>query len=288
MSAVAGPSPSVKTQGAGSSSFRCEPKRRSGPSGTALCSVLLAGALMLAAEPRLAGAQQPSPAQAQQLLQQNPALADVIRQRLQQSGLTAEQVRARLQASGYPANLLDAYLGSGVAPSAQPAGALELAAIQALGLPPVEQSLLAVDTGLIRMRGAYSPSRVFGVDVFRRTTTQFLPLLSGPVPADYKLGPGDVLVLILTGDVELAYTEQADMREVAVRRGGKPIATLDLYDYVLRGDTHSDIRLETGDVVFVPVHGIRAEVTGAVVRPAIYELKPTETLADLVRTAGGI
>src|SRR2546427_5174915 len=145
---------------------------------------LMLGVLLGAATP--AFAQVPSPAQAQsalqQAVQQNPGLPDMIRQRLQQSGLTAEQVRARLSASGYAPNLLDAYLGSGVAPSAQPAGALELAAIQALGLPPVEQSLLAVDTGLIRMRGAYSPSRVFGVDVFRRTTTQFLPLLSGPVP----------------------------------------------------------------------------------------------------------
>src|SRR5438552_18580159 len=49
---------------------------------------------------------------------------------------------------------------------------------------------------------------MLGVDVILRTTTQFLPLLSGPVPADYKLGPGDQLVLILTGDVELAYTLQ--------------------------------------------------------------------------------
>src|SRR3989441_10583616 len=152
MSAVAGPSPSVKTQGAGSSSFRCEPKRRSGPSGTALCSVLLAGALMLAAEPKLAGAQQPSPAQAQQLLQQNPGMADVLRQRLQQSGLTAEQVRARLQASGYPASLLDAYLGGGAAGQAglQP-GALGLAAIQAPGLPRDRGGTFLVDTGMIRL-----------------------------------------------------------------------------------------------------------------------------------------
>src|SRR5260370_9724112 len=56
------------------------------------------------------------------------------------------------------------------------------------------------------MGGGNGTSRVFGVDVFRRTTTQFLPLLAGPVPTDSKLGPGDVLVLILTGDVELAYT----------------------------------------------------------------------------------
>src|SRR2546425_3286727 len=328
----------------------------------------------------------PPPSQAQgalqQAVQQNPGLPDIIRQRILQSGLTAEQVRARLAAGGYPSNLLDAYLSGAVSGGQVPAGALELAAIQAVGVPPIEQSLLSVDTGLIRMRGTNVSSRVFGVDVFRRTTTQFLPLLAGPVPPDYKLGPGDALVLILTGDVELAYTlqvtregfilipqvgqvfvsnltldqlrdllytrlgrvysgvkrapnastrfdvsvanvranqayvvgevsqpgayqisslgtvltalyaaggvtERADMRQVEVRRGGKAIATLDLYDYLIRGDTRSDVRLETGDVVFVPVHGTRAEMSGAVVRPFIYELKPGETLGDLIKAAGG-
>src|SRR2546425_496412 len=154
----------------------------------------------------------PPPSQAQgalqQAVQQNPGLPDIIRQRILQSGLTPEQIRARLAAGGYPSNLLDAYLSGAVSGGQLPAGALELAAIQALGVPSVEQSLLSVDTGLIRMRGTNVSSRVFGVDVFRRTTTQFLPLLSGPVPPDYKLGPGDALVLILTGDVELAYTLQ--------------------------------------------------------------------------------
>src|SRR6266704_5722787 len=111
----------------------------------ALRTLLLGG--LLAAP--CAASQVPPPAQAQsalqQAVQQNPGLPDMIRQRLQQSGLTAEQVRARLSASGYAPNLLDAYLGgasSGGALSgaALPAGALELSAIQALGLPPVEQS----------------------------------------------------------------------------------------------------------------------------------------------------
>src|SRR3989441_490909 len=189
------------------------PTTRRAPQGTAPRSPLpwAAGVLVLVAVPVSAGGQVPpsqAPQALQQAAQQNPGLPDIIRQRIVQSGLTAEQVRARLAASGYPSNLLDAYL-SGSASSAQlPAGALELAAIQALGVPPVEQSLLSVDTGLIRMRGTNVSSRVFGVDVFRRSTTQFLPLLSGPVPPDYKLGPGDALVLILTGDVELAYTLQ--------------------------------------------------------------------------------
>src|ERR1700674_3473936 len=68
--------------------------------------VLSAGLFTLA--PRLS-AQNPSTAQAQQMLQ-NPALLQQLRQRIMSSGLTPDQVRARLRAEGYPENLLDAYL----------------------------------------------------------------------------------------------------------------------------------------------------------------------------------
>jgi len=47
---------------------------------------------------------------------------------------------------------------------------------------------------------------IFGLNVFRGQTTQFDPNLSGPVDANYRLGPGDRLALILTGDVSQAYT----------------------------------------------------------------------------------
>src|SRR6266581_2829079 len=328
----------------------------------------------------------PPPSQArealQQAIQQQPGLADVIRSRLRQSGMSAEQVRARLQASGYAQNLLDAYLGSATPGQGETIpGQMELNAIEALGLAPIGGQLVTLDTGLIRIPGR-APSDVFGVDVFQRTTTQFLPLLGGPVPSDYKLGAGDQLVLILTGDVELAYTlpvtregfilipqvgqvfvsnltldqlrdvlyarlgrvysgvrrganastrfdisvanvranqvyvvgevtqpgayqisslgtaltalyaaggvtERANMRDVVVERAGKTVATLDLYDYLLRGETRNDIRLETGDVIFVPVHGTRVDLAGAVVRPAVYELKRGQSLADLIQAAGG-
>src|SRR5204863_10097372 len=81
---------------------------------------------------------------------------------------------------------------------------------------------------------------------------------------------------------------RANMRQIETRRLNNVVATLDLYDYLLRGDKHDDIRLETGDVVYVPLHGTRVQVTGAVLRPAIYELKEGETLADLLRAAGGL
>src|SRR6266850_3371368 len=104
-------------------------------------------------------AQQPSQAQVQQALQQ-PGIADQLRQRIQSSGLTPDQIRARLSASGYSPTLLDAYLGGAASGGVQTApGALELQAISALGLPLFETPLLPVDTGLMRSRSGYTPSR---------------------------------------------------------------------------------------------------------------------------------
>jgi protein involved in polysaccharide export with SLBB domain len=83
-------------------------------------------------------------------------------------------------------------------------------------------------------------------------------------------------------------TERANLRRVEVRHVTGGADTLDLYDYLLRGDARSDVRLQNGDVIFVPVHGPRVEISGAVVRPAIYELADGERLADLIAAAGGL
>src|SRR5207344_577591 len=116
---------------------------------------------------------------------------------------TPDQIRSRLRASGYDPALLDNYLGNGQtgAPGAV-ASPDQLAGLAALGMSTAPVAAPPADTGRV-VAVAEAPSGVFGVDVFRRTTTQFLPLLSGPVPSDYRLGAGDQLVLILTGDVEL-------------------------------------------------------------------------------------
>src|SRR2546422_3861009 len=159
--------------------------------------------------------QLPSSAQVQQLLQ-NPGLAELLRQRIQQSGLSADQIRSRLRAAGYPDTLLNAYFGSaGPGQGAPTPDLMELSALQALGLPPVAGvgQVAPLDTGMVNATGQAlraeslaAGNYVFGVDVFRRSKTQFLPLLAGPVPPDYRLGAGDQLVLILTGDVELSYS----------------------------------------------------------------------------------
>jgi polysaccharide biosynthesis/export protein len=374
--------------------------------------------------------QRPSPAEAQQMLQNNPALLQQLRQKIMTSGLTPDQVRARLRAEGYPENLLDAYL-PGATGAADSSATTEdvFAAISQLGIADtVEVALLRcgvntdtlavpdtlpsgiIDTTMNKRRLAArreaaraacsarndSLSRgitktradidsgfvIFGLDFFRNATSQFDANLAGPVDANYRINPGDRLVLVLTGDVEQSYTldvtregfivipqvgqiwvnnltmaelenvlysrlgrvysgvrrgagatthfyatparlssnqiyvtgdvvrpgsyrvssagtalsalyaargpsDNGSLRQVLVRRGGAAVDTLDVYDYLLNGNTTHDVRLNNSDLVFVPIHGPRVRIVGQVARPATYEIRPNETLRDALRFAGG-
>ncbi|MEO7648500.1 MAG: SLBB domain-containing protein, partial [Gemmatimonadaceae bacterium] len=223
---------------------------------------------------------------------------------------------------------------------------------------------------------------IFGLETFRQPTNLFDANLTGPVDASYQLGPGDKLVLILTGDVEQSYqlevtregfivvpqvgqlfvnnlslaqledllysrlgrvysgvrrgpgattrfyitparlssnqifvqgdvmrpgahrvssagtamsalyaaggpTDNGTLRRVQIRRAGRTVAELDVYDYLLKGDASNDVRLRNGDIVFVPIHGPRVRIVGEIARPATYEMKQGEALDDALRFAGG-
>ena len=78
------------------------------------------------------------------------------------------------------------------------------------------------------------------------------------------------------------------LRNIALRRNGATVGTLDLYDLLLRGDTRGDVRLQSGDAIFVPPIGPKITVDGEVRRPAIYEVRNEESVAELVALAGGL
>jgi protein involved in polysaccharide export with SLBB domain len=83
-------------------------------------------------------------------------------------------------------------------------------------------------------------------------------------------------------------TERGSFRRVLVRRGGQVVREVDLYDYLLRGDASDDIRLEQGDIVFVPPAGGQVTVRGEFRRPAIYEVLEVEGLRDAIAFSGGM
>ena len=80
--------------------------------------------------------------------------------------------------------------------------------------------------------------------------------------------------------------ERGSMRAINLMRGGLCRTTVDLYRLLLYGDNSTDVRLESGDVIFVPVAGRRVAIRGEVERSAIYELSGDETAADVLQLAG--
>ncbi len=323
---------------------------------------------------------------------------EAVIERLRQSGITRVQLRAGLQRFGYDGALADHYFDaiegrSTPHPPNEPPFPLP-DVLASLGVPELSDTVVRVPADSSRVEGmdpepvrsqGTSPEgpTLFGLDLFRRLTNQFEAPTTGPVDPGYRLGPGDELTLVLTGDVESTYnadvtregyvlipdvgqvfvtgltleelrdelyyhlgqrfsgvqrgpaapiqfhigirrlrssvvyvigeaqrpgayqlssvatvlealyqaggpSEGSSFRTISVRRGGEVVRTLDVYGYLLYGDTRDDIRLEHGDVVFLPVSGPRVTVEGAVRRPAIYEIQPTEGLATVLSYSGGL
>jgi protein involved in polysaccharide export with SLBB domain len=78
------------------------------------------------------------------------------------------------------------------------------------------------------------------------------------------------------------------LRNIQIKRAGRIIGRLDLYQLLLYGDASGDRRLQSGDVLFIPPLGPTVGIDGQVRRPAIYELRTERTAEQLIALAGGL
>ena len=120
--------------------------------------------------------------------------------------------------------------------------------------------------------GAFRSIRIFLLGEVRKQGAYTVSALSTTINA-----------LLSCGGIK----ETGSLRTIQLKRAGRIIATLDLYDLLMRGDTSADQPLQPGDVIFVPVIKKQITVSGAVRRPAKYEIMGAETLASAVVLAGG-
>lgn len=105
------------------------------------------------------------------------------------------------------------------------------------------------------------------------------------------VNPGAFTVSSLTSMFNVVYqaggpNHRGSMRAIRLMRNGAQVAEIDFYDFLLHGNNASDVRLQTGDVIFVPVTGARVAIRGEVNREAVYELKGQEKASDLLALAG--
>lgn len=89
--------------------------------------------------------------------------------------------------------------------------------------------------------------------------------------------------LVASGGVK----QSGSLRNIQLKRKGKVVSDFDLYDLLLNGDTAKDIRLSSGDTLFIPTRQNSVTIEGQVTRPAMYELKGRVTMTGLLNMAGG-
>lgn len=105
------------------------------------------------------------------------------------------------------------------------------------------------------------------------------------VPGSYTLNSLSTAfnALYLSGGPNI----NGSFRNIDIFRDNKVLANLDVYDFLLKGDKSIDLRLNDQDIIRVNPYVTRVNLSGEIKRPAIYELKSSEKLSELITFAGG-
>lgn len=117
-------------------------------------------------------------------------------------------------------------------------------------------------------------------------TIRIFILGEAQIPGSYVVGSLSTMTnaIFSSGGI----TKIGSLRNIQLKRQGKVVTTLDLYDLLLNGDTSKDSRLLPGDVIFIPPIGKTVGLSGQVKRPAIYELKKETTVEEVIKLSGGL
>jgi polysaccharide export outer membrane protein len=228
-----------------------------------------------------------------------------IRAAIARRGLTEAEVRAQLQARGFDPRLADQYFGTTSSPNL-PSDSSGLqafeAALKAAGIlvMPDTLSAAAVTVPEADVLSNIGPSStgfgIFGKEVFSAQSTLFDPILAAPVDALYRLNAGDELQLIVTGDVERAYTLEIrrDGTIVVPQVGVIPVAglTLDAARTLVKSRAATSFRsLNYGtaklDLSVSRVRNNVVFVIGEAERPGSYSVGGTATVFNALMKAGG-
>ncbi len=131
-------------------------------------------------------------------------------------------------------------------------------------------------------------SELIGTDIFI-TLSELRSIDIYLVGAAYKPGTYTVSALSTITNVLFASggpSEVGSLRNIQLKRNGKLVTEFDLYSLLLKGDTSNDMRLQQGDVIFIPLQKATVQVSGDVLRPGIFEIQEGEKIADLQEYTG--
>lgn len=184
--------------------------------------------------------------------------------------------------------------------------------IDVYGISDLTKKLLVNTEGNIRFP-KYGPIKVAGLSIeqatnnVKRELTKLYPgLRNGTTSIKLSLGqmrsiqvtllgevvtPGTYTVPSLSTIMNALYTSGGpttigSFRQIELVRNGKVISNFDIYDFLLKGDLTKNILLQDQDIIKVAPYHKRVTVIGAIKKPAIFDLKPSENLQDVISYAG--
>ena len=156
------------------------------------------------------------------------------------------------------------------------------------GIGPIKVGGLSVGEATSKVRGVlgarYSSSQI-SLSLGETRSIQVQVMGEVVLPGTYTLSSLSTAfnALYAAGGIN----DIGTLRDIEVYRNGRVIAHIDVYDYILNGNSAGDVRLQDNDIIRVGTYDCIVSARGRVKRPMYYEMKSTETVGTLIDYAGG-
>ena len=156
------------------------------------------------------------------------------------------------------------------------------------GIGPIQLAGLSVAEATQRVRstlGRYYHDSQVSLSVGEMRSIQVQVMGEVRMPGTYTLSSlsSAFNALYAAGGI----SDIGTLRNIKVYRSGREIATIDVYDYILSGNSQGDVRLQDNDVVIVGSYDCLVEIRGKVKRPMFYEMRTNESVSTILNYAGG-
>lgn len=139
-----------------------------------------------------------------------------------------------------------------------------------------------------KLKGIYNS---IGAGTYVSVTTSNLRTITVSVLGEVN-APGTYTISSVSSLFNVLYlsggpSKNGSFRNIQLMRGGKLVATLDVYDFLLNYNSDVNVPLYDGDMIVVPTYQKRVAVGGAFKRVGYFEAKEGESADDIIRYAGG-
>ena len=156
------------------------------------------------------------------------------------------------------------------------------------GYGPIKVSGLSVASAQSKIRstlGSRYSSSSLKISVGQTRSMMVNVMGEVKAPGNYTLSAFATVfhALYMAGGID----DLGTLRNIKVFRGGKQITVVDVYEYILNGRLAGNIRLQENDVIIVGPYDCLVGIQGNVKRPMFYEMRSSESVAQVIKYAGG-